>query len=29
MEFNLRTLLIVCPMVFLSGFVDSVAGAAG
>ena len=29
MEFNLRTLLIVCPMVFLSGFVDSVAGGGG
>ena len=29
MDFNLQTLLIVCPLVFLSGFVDSVAGGGG
>ena len=29
MEFSLRALLIVCPLVFLAGFVDSVAGGGG
>lgn len=29
MDFNLTTLLIVCPLVFLAGFVDSVAGGGG
>lgn len=29
MDFNWQTLLIVCPLVFLSGFVDAVAGGGG
>ena len=29
MDFSLHALLIVCPLVFLSGFVDSVAGGGG
>ncbi len=29
MEISLQTLLIVCPLVFLAGFVDSVAGGGG
>ena len=29
MELTLQTFLIVCPLVFLGGFVDSVAGGAG
>ena len=29
MELTLKTFLIVCPLVFLGGFVDSVAGGAG
>lgn len=29
MEVTLRTLLVVCPMVFLAGFIDSVAGGGG
>ena len=29
MELNLTTFLIVCPLVFLAGFVDSIAGGGG
>ena len=29
MELTLQTFLIVCPLVFLGGFVDSVAGGDG
>ena len=29
MELTLRTFLIVCPLVFLAGFVDSIAGGGG
>ena len=29
MELNLSAFLIVCPLVFLAGFVDSVAGGGG
>ena len=29
MELRLSTFLIVCPLVFLAGFVDSIAGGGG
>jgi uncharacterized membrane protein YfcA len=29
MELNLTAFLIVCPLVFLAGFVDSIAGGGG
>jgi uncharacterized membrane protein YfcA len=29
MELNLSVFLIVCPLIFLAGFVDSIAGGGG